>query len=89
MSFDYKVLGKKIKEARESLLIEPHEIADLLDIDVREYGKIEKGEKYSTRKGDKYIDGDDHCVDLEIGVHNGQGQVTTPGTATVVLPSRG
>jgi len=37
----------------------------------------------------KYIDGDDHCVDLEIGVHNSQGQVTTPGTATVVLPSRG
>ena len=37
----------------------------------------------------KYMDGADHCVDLEIGVHNGQGQVTTPGAATVVLPSRG
>lgn len=37
----------------------------------------------------KYIDGDDHCVDLEIGVENGSGQVTTPGTATVILPTRG
>ena len=36
----------------------------------------------------KYIDGDNHCVDLEIGVENGKGQITTPGTATVVLPSR-
>ena len=36
----------------------------------------------------KYAEGDDHLVDLEIGVENGKGQVTTPGTATVVLPSR-
>ncbi len=36
----------------------------------------------------KYVDGDDHCVDLEIGVENGQGQLTTPGTATVAIPSR-
>ena len=37
----------------------------------------------------KYVDGGDHCVDLEVGVENGKGQITTPGTATVVLPSRG
>jgi hypothetical protein len=36
----------------------------------------------------KYVDGEDHCVDLEIGVENGKGLVTTPGTATVILPSR-
>ncbi len=36
----------------------------------------------------KYTDGDDHCVDLEIGIENGEGKVTTPGTATVMLPSR-
>ncbi|MDG7041825.1 MAG: hypothetical protein JRN22_02100 [Nitrososphaerota archaeon] len=36
----------------------------------------------------KYADGDDNCVDLEIGLENGKGQVTTPGTATVALPSR-
>jgi hypothetical protein len=37
----------------------------------------------------KYTEGDDHLVDLEIGVVNGQGETTTPGTATVTLPSRG
>jgi hypothetical protein len=37
----------------------------------------------------KYMEGDEYLVDLEIGVENGSGQVTTPGTATVLLPSRG
>ena len=36
----------------------------------------------------KYVDEDAYCVDLEIGVENGKGQVTTPGTATVALPSK-
>jgi acyl dehydratase len=36
----------------------------------------------------KYVDEDQHCVDLEIAVENGKGQVTTPGTATVALPSK-
>jgi len=35
----------------------------------------------------KYMDGDDHCLDLEIGLLNCKGEATTPGTATVVLPS--
>ena len=34
----------------------------------------------------KFIDGDDHCVDLEIGIENGEGKITTPGSATVTLP---
>jgi hypothetical protein len=42
-------------------------------------GKIEK----------KYVDGDDHYVDLEIGIENGEGKVTTPGSATVILPLQG
>lgn len=37
----------------------------------------------------KYQENDQHLIDLEIGVINGSGQTTTPGTATVVLPSRG
>jgi len=37
----------------------------------------------------KYEDGDQACVDLEIGVENGDKKVTTPGSATVVLPKRG
>jgi len=44
MSFDYKLLGRKIKEARESLLIEKDEIAKYLRCSVEEYEKIESGE---------------------------------------------
>jgi hypothetical protein len=36
-----------------------------------------------------YLDGDQGLVDLEIWTENPQGQKTTPGTATVVLPRRG
>ncbi len=34
----------------------------------------------------KYVDGDQHLVDCDIWVENGNGDVTTPGTATVILP---
>ncbi len=37
----------------------------------------------------KYIEGDEHRVECEIWVENGKGERTTPGSATVVLPSRG
>ena len=37
----------------------------------------------------KYIDGDDHIIECEIWTENPKGEKTTPGTATVVLPSRG
>jgi len=36
----------------------------------------------------KYIEGDAHCADCDIWVENGKGQKTTPGSATVILPSR-
>ncbi len=36
----------------------------------------------------KYAEGDEHLVDCDIWVENGQGQMTTPGKVTVVLPSR-
>ena len=35
----------------------------------------------------KYVEGDAHCVDCEIRVENGKGEATTPGLATVVLPT--
>ena len=35
----------------------------------------------------KYREGDQHLVDCEIWVENGRGQITTPGAATVALPS--
>lgn len=37
----------------------------------------------------KYVDGSQHVVDVDVWVENDSGQKTTPGTATVVLPSRG
>ena len=37
----------------------------------------------------KYMQGDQHMVDCEIWLENSAGERTTPGSATVVLPSRG
>jgi acyl dehydratase len=37
---------------------------------------------------DKRVDGAHHIVDLELTCTNQRGEVTTPGTATVILPSR-
>ena len=37
--------------------------------------------KYVTEEGE-------HCVDCEIALENGSGEVTTPGAATAVLPSK-
>jgi hydroxyacyl-ACP dehydratase HTD2-like protein with hotdog domain len=37
----------------------------------------------------KYVEGDAHIVEVDIWTQNPQGQKTTPGTARVVLPSRG
>jgi hypothetical protein len=37
----------------------------------------------------KYVEGGDHMVDLEIWVQRRDGEVTTPGSATVILPHRG
>ncbi len=36
-----------------------------------------------------YVEGDRHLVDLEIWTENPSGQRTSPGTARVLLPSRG
>lgn len=36
----------------------------------------------------KYIEGDEHLVDCEIWAENQRGEVTAPGKATVILPSR-
>ena len=36
----------------------------------------------------KHVEGDEHIVECEIWVENAQGEKTTPGSATVVLPSK-
>ena len=37
----------------------------------------------------KYVEGDEHLVECEIWLENSKGEKTTPGTAVVVLPSKG
>jgi acyl dehydratase len=37
----------------------------------------------------KYVESGEHLVDCDIWVENGKGEKTTPGSATVMLPSRG
>jgi hypothetical protein len=37
----------------------------------------------------KYVEDGEHYADCDIWVENGEGQVTTPGRATVILPSNG
>jgi acyl dehydratase len=63
---------------------------------IREFGCQYRGMDYPnqdiTCRGvvtKKYLEGDDHFVELDIWTENPQGQKTTPGTAKVVLPSRG
>ena len=36
----------------------------------------------------KYVEGGRHMVDCELWLENGTGERTTPGSATVILPSR-
>ena len=37
----------------------------------------------------KFEENGEHCLDCDIWIENGKGEVTTPGKATVVLPARG
>jgi hypothetical protein len=37
----------------------------------------------------KYVEEGEHCVDCDIWIENGKGEVTTPGKATAILSSRG
>lgn len=36
----------------------------------------------------KYIENNEHYIECSIGVEDGKGELTTPGKATVILPSR-
>jgi Zn-dependent peptidase ImmA (M78 family) len=53
MAFDYAVLGRKLKDARESLLITPQESASRLQIGLQEYLDIEEGRNRIT--GDQLV----------------------------------
>lgn len=53
MAFDYVLLGKKLQEARESLLIDAVEAAERLQISVEDYLSVESGQKKAT--GDQVV----------------------------------
>jgi Zn-dependent peptidase ImmA (M78 family) len=53
MTFDYRILGKKLKDARENLLITPQESASKLQIALQEYLEIEAGSNRIT--GDQIV----------------------------------
>lgn len=53
MSFDYQLLGKKLREARESLLIESREAAEMLQLSPEEYDLVESGQRHPT--GDQVV----------------------------------
>ncbi|MBD2356882.1 ImmA/IrrE family metallo-endopeptidase [Tolypothrix sp. FACHB-123] len=53
MAFDYILLGKKLREARESLLIQPEEAASKLQISTDNYYKLESGQYKVT--GDQVV----------------------------------
>lgn len=53
MTFDYILLGQKLQEARESLLINTQEAADRLQLSVEEYVKLESGQRKTT--GDQLV----------------------------------
>ncbi|WP_223280157.1 XRE family transcriptional regulator [Nostoc sp. PA-18-2419] len=53
MAFDYVLLGKKLREARETLLINTQEAAARLQMSVEDYLKLELGHKKIT--GDQLV----------------------------------
>ncbi len=62
---------------------------------IRKYGCSYRGRDVPydtlTCKGKvvkKYLDGENGCLECEIWLENSRGQITTPGTAAVVLPRR-
>ena len=36
----------------------------------------------------KYIEDDEHYIECDIWIENGKGEITTPGSAIIILPSR-
>jgi len=62
----------------------------LKKLSVQYRGMDQPGSKV-TCKGNvtkKYSEGGNHLVDCEIWLENAKGEKTTPGSATVMLPSR-
>jgi acyl dehydratase len=66
------------------------ELGWLRKLTVQYRGMDQPGSKITARGKvtKKYVDGQDHVVECEIWLENAKGEKTTPGIATVILPSR-
>ncbi|MBM2825342.1 MAG: dehydratase [Dehalococcoidales bacterium] len=53
-------------------------------------GQSQEGESWwcKGKVTKKYIQDGEHCVECDIRLENGKGETTTPGKATVILPSQ-
>jgi acyl dehydratase len=66
------------------------ELGWLRKLSVQYRGMDQPGSKVicKGRVAKKHVDGADHLVECEIWLENAKGEKTTPGSATVILPSR-
>jgi hypothetical protein len=66
------------------------ELGWLRKLSVQYRGMDQPGAKVICRGrvSKKYVEGGNHLVDCEIWLENAKGEKTTPGSATVILPSR-
>lgn len=66
------------------------ELGWLRKLSVQYRGMDQPGSKVTCkgRVAKKHVDGADHLVECEIWLENAKGEKTTPGSATVILPSR-
>lgn len=66
------------------------ELGWLKKLSVQYRGMDQPGSKVvcKGRVAKKYVDSGNHLVDCEIWLENAKGETTTPGSATVILPSR-
>jgi acyl dehydratase len=67
------------------------ELGWLRKLAVQYRGMDQPGSKITARGKvvKKYTEGNAHIVECEIWLENAKGEKTTPGSATVILPSRG
>ncbi len=59
-----------------------------MDCEMRKFNFQGDTQWFTGHVSKKYIDGDKYCVDIETSGKSQRDEITTPGRATVILPSR-
>ena len=60
-----------------------------LRVEVRRFNIMGDTQWCKGKVTKKYIHNDEHIVECDIWAENQRGEITAPGSATVILPSRG